>query len=374
MTSGELFAPSPARLISLRLGAVPDDGKRPHAWLRFLNQATGFDVELIDFLQKWIGYCLTGHTSEHVLAFIYGPGGTGKSTFANVVRELLGQYARHSPMDTFLVARGERHPTDLAGFAGARLVTAVETDEGRPWDEAKLKALTGDDPITARYMRRDFFTYRPRFKLLIAGNELPTLKSPDEAMRRRFRVVPFINRPPKPDRNLAAKLRYELPRHPHLGSRRYSPLVRQRTRRRRHRRTGNRRILHRLRPHRPVARRNLHLHPRRPAPTRISRDPLANVDSVVQDQRYRPRNTPPIRAATRQPRHPPRKDRWQNLPARHPTTQPHHPPTNSRPGPGPPMTTQRTFRTIRTFLPFGPARAYARASCVCARAHVKAIP
>ncbi len=211
LTSGELFAPSPARLISLRLGAVPDDGKRPHAWLRFLNQATGFDVELIDFLQKWIGYCLTGHTSEHVLAFIYGPGGTGKSTFANVVRELLGQYARHSPMDTFLVARGERHPTDLAGFAGARLVTAVETDEGRPWDEAKLKALTGDDPITARYMRRDFFTYRPRFKLLVAGNELPTLKSPDEAMRRRFRVVPFINRPPKPDRNLAAKLRYELP-------------------------------------------------------------------------------------------------------------------------------------------------------------------
>ena len=222
-------------------------------------------------------------------------------------------------------------------------------------------------------MRRDFFTYRPRFKLLVAGNELPTLKSPDEAMRRRFRVVPFITDHRNPTGTSPPSSATNSPTSS-LGSRRYSPLVRQRTRRRRHRRTGNAAYFTDSDLIGQWLGETCTYTPGAQAPTRISRDPLANVDSMVQDQRYRPRNRPPIRAATRQPRHPPRKDRWQNLPARHPTTQPHHPSPNSRPGPGPPMTTQRTFRTIRTFLPFGPARAYARASCVCARAHVKAIP
>ena len=109
-------------------------------------------MELIDFLQKWIGYCLTAtrpNTSSR--------SSTGQAEQANRRSQMwcvncLGQYARHSPMDTFLVARGERHPTDLAGFAGARLVTAVETDEGRPWDEPNSKPspeTTHNRPIHA---------------------------------------------------------------------------------------------------------------------------------------------------------------------------------------------------------------------------------
>ena len=210
LPTGRVFYPDPRKRITRRLGTLPDD-RPPDRWLRFLNQASGFDAELVKFLQRWVGYCLTGHTREHALMFVYGPGGTGKTTFLNTVRKLLGDYVRHASMDTFLAARGERHPTDLAMLSGSRLVTAVETDERRPWDEPKLKALTGGDPITARFMRRNFFTYRPNYKLLIAGNHMPTLRSPDEAMRRRFRVVPFTRPPAKPDPNLESKLADELP-------------------------------------------------------------------------------------------------------------------------------------------------------------------
>lgn len=204
----------PARLgdyITRRLDCVPEWPADCPRWLRFLNEATGFDAELVGLIQRWAGYCLTGRTREHTLMFVHGDGGTGKTTLVNVLRQLLGGYAVHASMDTFLSARGERHPTDLAMLHRARLVTAVETDERRPWDEARLKALTGDDPITARFIRRDFFTYTPRFKLTIVGNHLPTLRSPDEAMRRRFRVIPFNQPPARPDPKLADKLRAELP-------------------------------------------------------------------------------------------------------------------------------------------------------------------
>src|SRR5690606_6336511 len=118
-------------------------------------------------------------------------GGNGKSTFLNVVSKVLGDYATHAPMETFTASNTERHPTDLAMLRGARLVTATETEEGRRWAEAKIKQLTGGDPITARFMRRDFFTFTPTFKLLIAGNHKPRLHTVDDAMRRRLHLVPF---------------------------------------------------------------------------------------------------------------------------------------------------------------------------------------
>jgi hypothetical protein len=102
-----------------------------------------------------------------------------------------------------------KHPTDLAMLRGVRLVTASETEEGRAWAEARIKQMTGGDPISARFMRQDFFTYVPQFKLTIVGNHKPTLQNVDDAVRRRFNIIPFIRKPAAPDKQLEEKLRAE---------------------------------------------------------------------------------------------------------------------------------------------------------------------
>src|SRR5262245_18011172 len=131
------------------------------------------DVEMIAFLQRVAGYCLTGITCEHAMFFLYGTGANGKSTFLNTIARAYNNYHRTAPMDTFTDSNSDRHPTDLAGVHGARIVTAIETEEGRGWAESKIKAITGGDPISARFMRQDFFEFTPQFKLLIAGNHKP---------------------------------------------------------------------------------------------------------------------------------------------------------------------------------------------------------
>lgn len=116
-------------------------------------------------------------------------------------------------MTTFTESRVEQHPTDLALLHGARLVTAQETKQGQAWAEGKIKQMTGGDPITARFMRQDFFTYQPQFKLLLSGNHKPTLKTVDESVRRRFQIVPFTVTIPETrrDRDLPEKLKAEWP-------------------------------------------------------------------------------------------------------------------------------------------------------------------
>ena len=161
---------------------------------------------LIRFLQQWAGYSLTGEIKEQALIFIYGPGGNGKSVFINVLTKLMGTYAAAAPMDTFVEAKGERHPTELAFLHGPRLVVASETQRGRAWNEARIKQLTGGDDITARFMNKDFFTFTPRFKLTIIGNHQPKLGVVDDAIRRRFNIVPFTIKPKAVDKDLEAKL------------------------------------------------------------------------------------------------------------------------------------------------------------------------
>ena len=145
--------------------------------------------------------------------FGYGTGGNGKGTFLNTLTKILGDYAAVAPMETFLASRNERHPTDLAGLRGARFVTAQEIEDGQRWAESKIKALNGGDPITARFMRQDFFTFLPKFKLVIAGNNKPSLRSVDAAIRRRFFMIPFtvtISDGQK-DKKLSEKLQNEWP-------------------------------------------------------------------------------------------------------------------------------------------------------------------
>src|SRR4029453_4215088 len=108
-------------------------------------------------------------TREHALIFVFGSGGNGKSVFLNTVSGILGDYAVTAAMDTFTASKSDKHPTDLAMLRGARLVTASETEEGKPWAEARIKQMPGGDPISARFMRQDFFTFRPQFKLTKIG-------------------------------------------------------------------------------------------------------------------------------------------------------------------------------------------------------------
>ncbi|AMP74162.1 phage/plasmid primase, P4 family [Ralstonia solanacearum] len=184
------------------------NGEGCPAWLAFIADITGGNTDLAAYLQRVVGYCLTGVTSEHALFFLYGTGANGKSVFVNVLTTILGDYAANAPMDTFMEARGDRHPTELAGLRGARLVSSIETEQGRRWNESKVKAITGGDKVSARFMRQDFFDYLPQFKLLIAGNHKPAIRNVDEAMKRRLHLIPFtVTVPPeRRDGRLTEKL------------------------------------------------------------------------------------------------------------------------------------------------------------------------
>ena len=196
-----------------RMLAVSPEQRDCPRWRQFLARVTDGNAQLQAYLQHVLGYCLTGLVREHVLFFLFGLGANGKTTFLNVVSGIFADYAKSAPIETFLDSNTDRHPTDLAGLMGARLVTAVETEEGRRWAESKLKSLTGGDVVSARFMRQDFFEYRPQFKLIIAGNRRPGLKSVDEAMARRFRLLPFNIVIPvaERDKELTEKLREEWP-------------------------------------------------------------------------------------------------------------------------------------------------------------------
>jgi len=171
------------------------------------------DTELINFLQRSFGYSLTGSVQEHALFFGHGGGANGKGTTIETIAGILGDYARTAPMEVFTASPSDRHPTELAMLQGSRFVTASETEEGRRWAESKIKQMTGGDKIAARFMRGDFFEYNPQFKLWLTGNHKPGLRSVDEAIRRRFNLIPFTVTIPdaERDKHLFDKLKEEWP-------------------------------------------------------------------------------------------------------------------------------------------------------------------
>ena len=219
----DLFAlNTPGGMVDLKTGRIKPHDRRERMtklatatprgdcvrWRAFLDDIAGGDAALQAYLQRMVGYCLTGATSAHALFFLYGTGANGKSVFVNTLATILGDYATSAPMDTFMEARGDRHPTDLAGLRGARFVSSIETEQGRRWNESKVKAITGGDKVSARFMRQDFFEYLPQFKLVIAGNHKPAIRNVDEAMKRRLHLIPFtVTIPPdKRDGHLTEKL------------------------------------------------------------------------------------------------------------------------------------------------------------------------
>lgn len=207
LKTGELYPAKPSHLVSKATAVPPDFDNPPVRWLQFLKEATAGDVQLQHFLQKLSGYYLSGYRHMPIVVFLYGPGGNGKSIFIDTIRGMMGEYGRASPMRTFTASIKEDHPTEIANLVGARLVTAQETKGGQKWDDDRVKSLTGDDEISARFMQQDYFTFRPYFKLLFSGNRKPSVERLDEALRRRLCIVPFTNRPKKKDDWLMDTLR-----------------------------------------------------------------------------------------------------------------------------------------------------------------------
>jgi putative DNA primase/helicase len=159
-----------------------------------------------------VGYSLTGSVAEQVLFVLHGTGANGKSTFSETVRSLLGDYAQQTPADTLLERRDSAIPNDIARLRGARFISAVESEEGKRLAEGMVKQLTGGDVVTARFMRAEFFEFKPVGKIWLATNHLPKVHGTDEAIWRRIRLVPFTVTIPEAERDaeLGEKLRAEL--------------------------------------------------------------------------------------------------------------------------------------------------------------------
>jgi len=182
-------------------------------WIAFLTRIMGGDPEMVAFLQRVVGYCLTGSTREQCLFILYGSGSNGKSTFLDTLRAILGDYAIHARAETFVRDTRGGIPNDIAALRGARLVTASEPEQGEQLDEGLVKEMTGDAAMTARFMRSEFFTFQPTFKVLLATNHRPVIRGTDHGIWRRIRLVPFTETisDEEKDRDLGAKLAAEAP-------------------------------------------------------------------------------------------------------------------------------------------------------------------
>tara|TARA_B100002003_G_scaffold193510_1_gene183021 strand:- start:3745 stop:6135 length:2391 start_codon:yes stop_codon:yes gene_type:complete len=212
LRTGETLPASPDHKLTKRCAVKPAPaGTGAPLWRAFLDRVLG--PEVAAFMQRAAGYALTGQTSEHKLFFLYGTGRNGKSVFLNTLFDIYSDYSKRAPAQTFLDSSGERHPTDLAGLMGARLVGGSELPPGKAWNESVIKDLTGGDVITARFMRQDFFEYKPQFTLFIAGNHQPSFRGIDEAIRARVVLVPFTQTIPAEERDpeLPEKLKAEWP-------------------------------------------------------------------------------------------------------------------------------------------------------------------
>ena len=192
------------------------DAKCPR-FEQFLNEVFGGDRELIQFVQRAIGYTLTGDTSEQCFFMLHGNGSNGKSTLVNIMREILTDYHRKTSTDTILEKQNGGIPNDVARLAGARFVSTVEANPNRKMAEELVKELTGGDAITARFLHHEFFDFVPTFKLWLACNHKPSIDGQDNGIWRRIKLIPFnvqfnsreSGKPPYKDSMLADKLRME---------------------------------------------------------------------------------------------------------------------------------------------------------------------
>jgi putative DNA primase/helicase len=197
-----------------KLAPVTFDTNAPcPQWEEFLRRIFNGNEELIGYVQRLVGYCLTGSTEEHVLPILLGTGANGKSTFLETIMGMMGRdYAMKAPPGLLMAKRGESHPTERADLFGKRLVACVETGENRRLAEALVKELTGGDRIRARRMREDFWEFAPTHHLRIASNYKPVIRGTDYGIWRRIKLIPFevVIPEAEQDKKLPTKLSYEL--------------------------------------------------------------------------------------------------------------------------------------------------------------------
>jgi putative DNA primase/helicase len=178
---------------------------------RFLKE-TLVDDALIKFVKRYSGYTLTGITRERMLAILYGFGKNGKTTLAELLNEVLGDYARNTDVETLLIKKYQGVGNDVAALKGARFVSAAEVEKGRRLAESKVKQLTGRDTVTARFLFGENFDFKPEFKLWLSTNNKPVIQGTDDAIWDRIRLIEFRKRfeGSKADPRLPDKLRNEL--------------------------------------------------------------------------------------------------------------------------------------------------------------------
>ena len=208
LRTGALRPSNPSDLITKSTAAAPMPDYP--IFQRVLERALP-DVEVRDYVQRLIGYCISGVVREHIVALCYGAGGNGKSVIFNAVRYALGDYGVTLGSEVLMESHNDRHPTEIAVLRGARLALCSEVDSGRRWNEARLKRLSGGDPITARLISRDPFEFQPSHKLIMLANAKPGLRTVDEAIRRRIQLIEFSQTipPDQRDPTLPEKLKAE---------------------------------------------------------------------------------------------------------------------------------------------------------------------
>ncbi|MES1047213.1 DNA primase [Heyndrickxia oleronia] len=219
LKTGELL-PHNRELLLTKISPIPYiKGAECPNWIAFLESifisSDGKpDYELIEFLQKAIGYSLTGITKEQVMFFLFGNGRNGKSTFINTIQDLLGEYGRQTNSDTFLKKKNDSGiNNDVARLDGARFVSAVESEEGQQLSEAMVKQITGGEKMSARFLRQEYFEFTPEFKIFFTTNHKPIVKGGDNGIWRRIKLIPFTVTIPeeKVDADLPEKLKNEMP-------------------------------------------------------------------------------------------------------------------------------------------------------------------
>ncbi len=213
LKTGELLPHRREDLLTKRIPIEFDPEATCPKWLCFLERVTAGNHDLIRFIQKAVGYSLTGSTREQVFFILHGTGANGKSTFILVISALLGDYALQTRTETLMAKRGDAIPNDIARLAGARFVSAIETEGGRRLAESLVKQMTGGDRMTARFLHHEYFEFDPTFKLWLAVNHKPRIVGTDHAIWRRIRLIPFTVTIPDAERDpdLGEKLKAELP-------------------------------------------------------------------------------------------------------------------------------------------------------------------
>jgi putative DNA primase/helicase len=214
LTTGGLTTSCREDMITKRCPTAFDPDAQCPVWEQFLQDIFKQDASLISYVQRLLGYCLTGNTSAHLLAVFWGGGGNGKSTLLNTFIRMLGDnYAGVATPDLLMKRRGERHPTEIAALHGKRLVACQETEDGCRLNESQVKSLTSGDVLTARRMREDFWDFKPTHKLILSTNYRPSVRGNDMGLWRRLRLIPFTVTfiGDKEDRTLPGRLIAEFP-------------------------------------------------------------------------------------------------------------------------------------------------------------------